>query len=55
MTDFVIDVHDLRKSFGARKVVDGLTLQVAQGRDLRLSRRQRQRQDHHDPHAVRAC
>ena len=30
MTDFVIDVHDLRKSFGARKVVDGLTLQVAQ-------------------------
>jgi ABC-2 type transport system ATP-binding protein len=25
----VIDVHDLRKSFGARKVVEGLTLQVA--------------------------
>jgi ABC-type multidrug transport system ATPase subunit len=31
MTDFVIDVHDLRKSFGARKVVEGLTLQVAAG------------------------
>src|SRR6266853_4350094 len=31
MNDFVIDVHDLRKSFGARKVVDGLSLQVRQG------------------------
>ncbi|HXW27261.1 MAG TPA: ABC transporter ATP-binding protein, partial [Xanthobacteraceae bacterium] len=31
MSDFVIDVHGLQKSFGARKVVDGLTLQVAQG------------------------
>ena len=31
MTGLVIDVHDLRKSFGARKVVDGLTLQVAAG------------------------
>jgi ABC-type multidrug transport system ATPase subunit len=31
MTDFVIDVHDLRKSFGALKVVDGLSLQVAKG------------------------
>ena len=31
MTDLVIDVHDLRKSFGARRVVDGLTLQVARG------------------------
>jgi len=31
MTDYVIDVHDLRKSFGARRVVDGLTLQVARG------------------------
>jgi ABC-type multidrug transport system ATPase subunit len=31
MTDLVIDVHDLRKSFGARKVVEGLTLQVAVG------------------------
>jgi len=27
----VIDVHDLRKSFGALKVVDGLSLQVAKG------------------------
>ena len=31
MTDYVIDVSDLRKSFGARKVVEGLTLQVAKG------------------------
>ncbi|MGH6935011.1 MAG: ABC transporter ATP-binding protein [Methylocella sp.] len=31
MTDFIIDVRDLRKSFGARKVVDGLTLQVGRG------------------------
>src|SRR3977135_3885858 len=31
MTDFTIDVRDLRKSFGARKVVDGLTLQVGRG------------------------
>ena len=31
MTDYVIDVHDLRKSFGALKVVDGLSLQVAKG------------------------
>jgi ABC-type multidrug transport system ATPase subunit len=27
----VIDVHDLRKSYGARKVVDGLTLAVKKG------------------------
>jgi len=31
MTDFVIDVRDLSKSFGATKVVAGLTLQVAKG------------------------
>ncbi len=31
MSDYVIDVHDLRKSFGAIKVVDGLSLQVAKG------------------------
>jgi ABC-2 type transport system ATP-binding protein len=29
MTDYVIDVHGLTKSFGARQVVRGLTLQVA--------------------------
>jgi ABC-type multidrug transport system ATPase subunit len=29
--DYVIDVHDLRKSFGTQTVVDGLTLQVAKG------------------------
>ena len=31
ITDHVIDVRDLRKSFGPRQVVDGLTLQVAKG------------------------
>jgi ABC-type multidrug transport system ATPase subunit len=31
MSDYVIDVRDLRKSFGTRKVVDGLTLRVAKG------------------------
>ena len=31
MSDFVIDVHDLKKSFGKRRVVDGLTLQVRKG------------------------
>ena len=31
MTDFVIDVHNLQKSFGTRRVVDRLTLQVANG------------------------
>jgi ABC-type multidrug transport system ATPase subunit len=31
LTDFVIDVRDLSKSFGATKVVAGLTLQVSKG------------------------
>jgi ABC-type multidrug transport system ATPase subunit len=31
MSDFLIDVHNLSKSFGARKVVKGLTLQVPAG------------------------
>jgi len=31
VTQYAIDVHDLRKSFGSRRVVDGLTLQVAAG------------------------
>jgi ABC-2 type transport system ATP-binding protein len=31
MSDFVIDVRELAKSFGARKVVEGLSLQVAAG------------------------
>ena len=31
MSAFVIDVHNLSKSFGARRVVDGLSLQVAEG------------------------
>ena len=30
MTDYVIDVHGLNKSFGSRRVVDELSLQVAQ-------------------------
>jgi len=31
MNDYVIDVRDLRKSFGDLKVVEGLSLQVARG------------------------
>jgi ABC-type multidrug transport system ATPase subunit len=31
VTELVIDVHDLRKSFGTRSVVDGLNLEVAAG------------------------
>ncbi|HLG88011.1 MAG TPA: ABC transporter ATP-binding protein [Alphaproteobacteria bacterium] len=31
MSDLVIDVHDLRKNFGARRVVEGLSLRVAAG------------------------
>ena len=31
MTGLAIDVHDLRKSFGTRRVIDGLTLQVGEG------------------------
>jgi len=31
MTDLVIDVRDLQKSFGARRIVHGLNLQVAAG------------------------
>jgi heme ABC exporter ATP-binding subunit CcmA len=31
MSDYAVDVHNLRKSFGPRRVVDGLTLQVAAG------------------------
>src|SRR5258708_20275418 len=31
MSNYVIDVHGLRKSFGAVKVVDGLSLEVAKG------------------------
>ena len=31
MTRFAIDVHELRKSFGSRVVIDGLTMQVPEG------------------------
>jgi heme ABC exporter ATP-binding subunit CcmA len=31
VSDLAIDVHNLRKSFGSRRVVDGLSLQVAAG------------------------
>ena len=41
------------RASATRKVVEGLDAAGRQGRDLRLSRRQRQRQDDDDPHAVR--
>ena len=53
--DIAIDVHGLTKSFGGRKVVRDLSMQVKRGDDLRLPRSQRLRQDHHHPHAVRAA
>src|ERR1700744_5815090 len=31
MTALSIDVHDLRKSFAQRQVIDGLTMQVPEG------------------------
>ncbi len=51
--DFAIDVQGLTKRFGGKVVVDDFSMQVQRGADLRLSRPQRQRQDHHHPHAVR--
>ena len=41
MSELVIDVHDLQKSFGTHKVVYGLNLRVAAGAprfDKRVSR-----------------
>ena len=49
----VIDVEGLCKSFGGKRVVRGLLAARAAGRDLRLPRPQRQRQDHHHPDALR--
>ena len=46
MKEIAIDVRGLTKSFGARTVVRDLEPASAEGRDLRLSRAQRQRQDH---------
>ena len=51
MTELIIDVHDLQKSFGTHKVVHGLNLQVAAGE---VCRRQWQRQDDNHPHALRS-
>ena len=38
MKEIAIDVSGLTKSFGPRTVVRDLSLQSAEGRDLRLSR-----------------
>ena len=41
-----ISATGLRKSFGAKVVLDGIDLTVARGHDLRAARPQRRRQDH---------
>ena len=52
-SEYAIDVQGLNKSFGQKHVVDRRVDAGARGRDLRLSRPQRQRQDDDHPHDVR--
>ena len=49
----VIDVRGMTKRFGERTVVDHVDLTVRRGRNLRVPRSERQRQDHVYPHALR--
>ena len=44
----MIQVHDLRKSYGATVAVDGVSFDVRERRNLRPPRPQRRRQDHDD-------
>ncbi len=53
--EIAIDVDGLTKSFGGRKVVRDLSMQVKRGDDLRLPRSQRLGQDHDHPHADAGC
>ena len=49
----LIEARDLRKRFGAINAVDGISLEVVQGRSAGLSRPQRRRQIHHHEDADR--
>ncbi len=51
----MIAVESLVKTFGSFRAVDGVSLEVAAGRDPRLPRPERRRQDHDDPHDRRAA
>ena len=59
----MIHVQDLVKRFGDFTAVDDISFDVRAGRDLRLPRPERRRQDHHDQdaddaaatHQRRAC
>lgn len=46
--DGVIEAHELVKSFGRVRAVDGVTFGVRRGRDLRHTGSERSRQDYHD-------
>ena len=48
-----VEIRELSRRFGAFKAVDRVSLSVERGRDLRLPRRERRRQVHDDPHALR--
>ena len=49
--ELAIHATDLTRTFGAFTAVDHITFDVQRRRSLRLSRRQRRRQDHGDPDA----
>ena len=49
-----IMVGGLRKSYGDKKVLDGIDLRRRRRHDLRPARPERGRQDHHGQHLVHA-
>lgn len=55
MTDeIVIKAEGLTKRFGNFTATDHITFEVRKGGNIRISRRQRSRQDHSHAYAVRA-
>jgi hypothetical protein len=50
----VVEVKGLVKRFGALAAVDDLSFSIRRGEIFGILGPQRQRQDDHDPHAVRA-
>ena len=51
----MIAIQNLRKQYGAFTAVDGVDLDVQPGRDSRLPRTERRRQDDDDPDDCRVC